>query len=70
MQFGFREGEGGDAGRLRAVREAISRTWEGYVEEAWGWDEVRPVAGGGKDTRYSPPHSTPRPKKSLDTLGL
>jgi len=52
VQFAFGAGEGGDEERLRGVREAILRTWGFYVQEAWGWDEVRPVKGGGRDTRY------------------
>ncbi|KLU82773.1 endoplasmic reticulum mannosyl-oligosaccharide 1,2-alpha-mannosidase [Magnaporthiopsis poae ATCC 64411] len=36
--------------RLTAVRAAIKKSWDGYVKEAWGLDELRPVEGGGRDT--------------------
>src|SRR5277367_4130833 len=52
VQFAFGTGEGGDEERLGVVREAIFRTWWFYVKDAWGWDEVRPVQGGGRDTRF------------------
>jgi len=57
VQFAFRKGEGEDKERLRVVRDAILRTWELYEQEAWGWDEVRPVHGGGRDTRYPVPRN-------------
>ena len=43
-----------DPERRRKVKESIQRTWELYVQEAWGWDEVRPVQGGGRDPRHLP----------------
>jgi hypothetical protein len=52
IQFDFPPREGADSERREAVREVIERTWGLYAEDAWGWDEVRPVMGGGKDTRY------------------
>ena len=48
IQYNFRKGEGADPERRERVKEAILRTWELYAQEAWGWDEVRPVQGGGK----------------------
>jgi mannosyl-oligosaccharide alpha-1,2-mannosidase len=54
IQYNFRKGEGADPERRERVKEAILRTWELYAQEAWGWDEVRPVQGGGKDSRYFP----------------
>lgn len=36
--------------RLTAVRAAIKKSWDGYVQEAWGLDELRPLEGGGRDT--------------------
>jgi mannosyl-oligosaccharide alpha-1,2-mannosidase len=51
IQFSFPLGTGADVGRREKVKEAIKRTWDGYVSQGWGWDEVRPNAGGGRDTR-------------------
>jgi len=51
VQFLFPPGQGKDVGRREKVREAIRRTWKLYSQEAWGWDEVRPVQGGGRDPR-------------------
>ena len=36
--------------RLIHIRNAIRHTWEGYRTEAWGYDELFPVSGGGKDS--------------------
>lgn len=36
--------------RRNAVRNAFSRSWKAYKEQAWTWDELRPVTGGGKNT--------------------
>lgn len=36
--------------RRDAVKNAFSRSWNAYKEQAWTWDEVRPVTGGGKNT--------------------
>lgn len=36
--------------RRAAVKDAFSRSWNAYQEQAWTWDEVRPVTGGGKNT--------------------
>lgn len=52
VQYKFRKGEGADIERREKVKEAILRTWELYSQEAWGWDEVRPVQGGGRDSRF------------------
>jgi len=51
VQFLFPRGRGGDVARREKVREAIRRTWRLYSQEAWGWDEVKPVQGGGRDPR-------------------
>ena len=53
LQFPFPKGSGSDLYRLRVIKEAIQRTWELYGREAWGWDEVCPIKGGGRDTRSS-----------------
>jgi hypothetical protein len=44
--------EGPDYERREKVKGLIKETWALYVQQAWGWDEVRPVSGGGRDTRY------------------
>lgn len=36
--------------RREAVKEAFLRSWNAYKHEAWLWDEVKPVSGGGKNT--------------------
>ena len=51
MQFPFEKGTGGDDERREMVLQTMRRTWELYAREAWTWDEVRPVHGGGRDTR-------------------
>jgi hypothetical protein len=53
LQFNFSKGEGVDAKRRDMVRDTIERTWRLYAQEAWGWDEVKPVQGGGQDPRYT-----------------
>ncbi|KAF9570303.1 hypothetical protein EC968_002022 [Mortierella alpina] len=35
--------------RQEAVRQGFAHAWKGYKENAWGHDEVRPVAGGYRD---------------------
>jgi hypothetical protein len=52
IQFQFPRGEGANEERRDKVRAAIQRTWRLYGQEAWSWDEVRPVTGGGRDTRF------------------
>lgn len=54
IQYNFAKGEGADPERREQVKETILRTWRLYAQEAWGWDEVRPVEGGGRDSRYLP----------------
>ena len=54
IQYHFDKGDGGDPSRRTKIQETIRRTWELYTNEAWGWDEVKPTEGGGRDTRYSP----------------
>lgn len=36
--------------RRRAVEHAFARSWDAYKSEAWLWDEVKPMTGGGKNT--------------------
>lgn len=36
--------------RRNAVRRVFQRSWMAYKREAWLWDELRPVSGGGKNT--------------------
>lgn len=36
--------------RQNAVRRVFKRSWDAYRQQAWLWDEVRPVSGGGKNT--------------------
>jgi hypothetical protein len=58
LQYQFPHGEGADYERREKVKEALKRNWYLYVQEAWGWDEVRPVHGGGRDTRSGPLRET------------
>jgi len=55
IQYPFSSGVGGDTPRRQKVKDVIQRTWELYAQEAWGWDEVKPNEGGGRDTRYFTP---------------
>jgi hypothetical protein len=52
LQYKFLNGSGADVERRDKVKEVIKRTWDLYVQQAWGWDEVRPVRGSGQDPRY------------------
>ena len=36
--------------RRDEVRQTFLRAWNGYKDQAWGMDEVRPVSGGSKRT--------------------
>lgn len=36
--------------RREAVKKVFLRSWNAYKEQAWTWDELRPVTGGGKNT--------------------
>lgn len=36
--------------RQKAVRDAFKKSWDSYSKNAWTRDELRPLAGGGKDT--------------------
>ena len=36
--------------RRKAVKDVFLRSWDAYKREAWSWDELVPVAGGGKNT--------------------
>lgn len=36
--------------RREAVKTVFTRSWEAYKEQAWTWDEIQPVTGGGKNT--------------------
>lgn len=37
-------------GRRKAVKDAFVRSWSAYTKQAWLWDELEPVSGGGKNT--------------------
>jgi hypothetical protein len=52
LQYKFQNNEGGHDERRQKVKELIKQTWDLYVQQAWGWDVVKPVRGGGRDTRY------------------
>jgi hypothetical protein len=52
LQYQFAHNEGLDFDRREKVKASIKETWDLYVQQAWGWDEVRPVTGGGRDSRY------------------
>jgi len=54
IQHSFSD-KAGNEQRRQKVREELKRTWDAYVQQAWGWDEVKPVSGGGRDTRYPTP---------------
>lgn len=36
--------------RQNAVRRVFKRSWDAYRQQAWLWDELQPVSGGGKNT--------------------
>lgn len=36
--------------RRKAVKDVFIRSWDAYKREAWLWDELVPIAGGGKNT--------------------
>lgn len=36
--------------RRQAVKDVFIRSWKAYKEQAWGYDELVPVTGGGKNT--------------------
>lgn len=36
--------------RQNAVRRVFKRSWDAYRQQAWLWDELQPVKGGGKNT--------------------
>ncbi|KAM3422273.1 alpha-1,2-Mannosidase [Cercospora zeina] len=42
--------KGADVERLRAIKEAAKHAWGGYRKFGWGFDEVRPVSGEGKNS--------------------
>ena len=52
LQYNFSEGGGGDSTRLQQIQGTINDTWNLYVQQAWGFDEVKPVTGGGVNTLY------------------
>lgn len=35
--------------RRTAVKDVFLRSWNAYKQQAWTWDELRPVSGGGKN---------------------
>ncbi|KAI5361428.1 Putative glycoside hydrolase family 47, six-hairpin glycosidase-like superfamily [Septoria linicola] len=42
--------KGADAERLKAIKEATKHAWKGYRDIGWGFDEVAPVSGYGKNS--------------------
>ena len=52
LQYEFEKKEGRSDERREKIKGFIKQTWDLYVQQAWGWDEVRPVRGGGRDSRY------------------
>ena len=52
LQYQFPYNKGPDYERREKVKGLIKETWDLYAQQAWGWDEVRPVDGGGRDSRY------------------
>lgn len=36
--------------RRKAVRRTFQRAWNAYKRDAWLWDELQPVSGGGRNT--------------------
>lgn len=36
--------------RRAVVKDLFLRSWNAYKQQAWTWDELRPVSGGGKNT--------------------
>lgn len=36
--------------RRAAVKDVFLRSWDAYKQQAWTWDELRPVSGRGKNT--------------------
>lgn len=36
--------------RRAAVKDVFLRSWNAYKQQAWTWDELRPLSGGGKNT--------------------
>ena len=35
--------------RMRSVRDALANSWDAYVRDAWGCDELRPLTRRGRD---------------------
>lgn len=42
--------KGADKERLAAIKEATKHAWKGYRDIGWGFDEVSPVSGVGKNS--------------------
>ena len=42
--------KGADPDRLRAIKDATKHAWKGYRDIGWGFDEVSPVSGVGKNS--------------------
>jgi mannosyl-oligosaccharide alpha-1,2-mannosidase len=38
------------ASRRDEIKAAFEKSWHSYKTEAWLWDELRPISGGGKNT--------------------
>jgi len=47
IQYAFPAGEGGNAERAAAIKEAYLYGWEAYVKFAFGKDELQPLNGSG-----------------------
>ncbi|KXS95219.1 hypothetical protein AC578_1865 [Pseudocercospora eumusae] len=45
-----KDAKGADAQRRAAVKEACKHAWSGYRKYGWGYDEVEPVSGVGKNS--------------------
>lgn len=48
--FGSRKNDKVTEDRRQAVKDVFVRSWNAYKREAWMWDELVPIAGGGKNT--------------------
>ncbi|KAK0275228.1 hypothetical protein LTR35_011276 [Friedmanniomyces endolithicus] len=52
IQYAFPAGEGGNAERAAAIKEAYLYGWEAYVKFAFGKDELQPLNGSGVNDWY------------------
>jgi len=53
--------------RADAIRGAVKHVWENYMSHAWGYDELKPISGTGKDGHFR--HAITM-VDSLDTLWI